>query len=360
MTSYLEDVQIQSIVGDADKGGWECTLVALQDTDAVSKWQEVTIPFRFGSSDGWDEDWRTGLVGHALPLGFDFDRLLSGARFSVATSNRFLENAGLQGIPFADQSVCGAGPFNDHQIDKMRIGHIVEHILEHHCNISTATNPEGWADTSDIDTTNSSRVNRLNVHQTNNMWAALQELARFEFYYIYFSRDNAVHYIPHPMFGTLPASVMEFTGDFCVGRPTVQIHADKKVSQVKLWATDEDGAIYTSTWPASPSGEGFPLEMRKVRVGGAAPQTRLNALVRRVYDWHNRDYTVQWTAPGLSGLFFELLDRVGVTYDGPVEPAGVHVSWSDKKFWVHRVQAVPNPGHMGQTVFTLEEEPTIS
>lgn len=360
MTSWLENVQIQSITGDADRGGWEASLVALQDTDAISKWQEVQIPFRFYSQ-GWDSDWRTGIIGHALPLGFDFDRLLSGSRFSMSTSNRFLENASLQGIPFADQSVCGAGPFNDHQILNMRIGHIVKHILEYHTNISTTTNPEGWVDTSDIDITNSTRVNRLNVHQTNNIWAALQELARFEFYYIYFSKDNAVHYVPHPMFSAvLPTSVMEFTGDFCVGRPTVEVRADKKVSQVKLWATNEEGTIYTSTWPASPSDEGFPLEMRKVRIGGAAPQARLDALARRIYDWHNRDYTVQWTAPGLAGLLFELLDRVSLTYNGPTEPAGVHVDWSDKKFWVHRIQASPTMGFAGQTTFTLEEEPTLS
>ncbi len=243
----------------------------------------------------------------------------------------------------------------------MRIGHIIKHILEYHCNISSTVHAEGWVDTTDIDITTSSRINRLNFHATDNMWSALQELARFEFYHLYFSKDNAVHYIPHPMFDAVPPTeVMEFTADFCVGRPIVTENASKKVSQVTLWATDEDGRIYNSAWPASPSDEGTPLEMRKVRVGGAAPQARLDALVRRVYDWHNRDYTVQWTAPGLCGLLFDLLDRVGVTYDGPTEPAGVHINWSDKKFWVHRIHMLPREGFTGQTTFLLEEEPTIS
>jgi hypothetical protein len=362
MTSWLEDMQIESIVADANKGGWEATLNTLQDTDAIAESQEVQLPFRYYSQ-GWDSDWRTGLVGHALPLGFDFDRITSRSRFSIATSNRFLEHARVQGIPFADQSVCGGGPFNDHQILNMRLGHIVKHILEYHCNISSTVHPEGWVDTSDIDIINSTRLNRLNFHATDNMWAALQELARFEFYYLYFSKDNAVHYIPHPMFDVAPpAAVMEFTGDFCVGRPTVQINAQKKVSQVVLWATDEDGRIYTSTYPVSPSDEGTPLEMRKVRVGGGAgaAQARLDLLVRRAYDWHNRDYTVTWTVPGLAGFLFELMDRVALTYDGPTEPAGVHVNWNDKKFWIHQIRMRPELGFAGQTAFLLEEEPTIS
>ncbi len=353
MTSWLEDVGVQSITADAQKGGWEASLVTFQDTDAIAKWQEVRLPFRFGSSDGWDEDQRTGLVGHALPLGFDYNFLASNSRFSIATSNRFLEGMTVQGIGFT--SVAGA-PANSHQITNMRLGHIIEHILEDHCNISTTTNPEGWVDTSDIDVTASTLVGRYNFHQTNNAWSALQVVARNEFYYLYFSKDNAVHYIPHPMFGALPTPVMEFTADFCAGRPTVNIHAVKKVSQMKLKAVTDDGAVLTQLYPTIPADEGQLKQLTRVRCNA---NPRLLVLATREYDWQTRDYTVTWPAPGWSGLHFELLDRVWLTYTGTTAN-GVHIDWYRKPFWIHRIEMRPGPGFGGLTTFTLEEEPTIS
>lgn len=360
LNSQLNDVLIENVIADAEKGGWEATLRAFQDTDAIVKWQAVALAFRYHSPEGWDEDERTALIGHALPQGLTFDFPTSEARFNVATSHRFLEAMSVQGIGFADQSVAGAAPYNDHQILNLRLGHIIEHILEEHSNISITTNPEGWVDTSDIDTTNSTRVNRYNFHATDNAWRALQQVARNEFYYLYFSKDNHVHYIPHPMFdAVLPTPVMEFTGDFCSGKPTVTLHAEKKVSTVMLKATDEDGTVYTSQYPATPAAEGRPRELTRIRVGGAAPQARLDALVRRVYDYETRDYTVLWPAPGWSGFFFELLDRVEVSYTG-TSANGVHIDWSQKKFWIHRMQMAPGPAFTGQTMFTLEEEPTVS
>lgn len=362
LNEYLNDLQIQSVVGDADKGGWEANLRVFQDTDALEKWQAVALLFRFHSPDGWDKEERTtGLLGHVLPQGLTFDFPTSQARLNMATSHRFLEAMSVQGIGFADQSVAGAAPYNAHQIDGLRLGHIIKHILEEHCNISTTTNPEGWVDTaSDIDITNSTTVNRYNFHATNSGWSALQQVARNEFYYLYFSKDNVVHYIPNPMFAAaLPTPVMEFTGAFCSGRPTVTLRAEKKVSQVTLKATDEDGTVYTSQWPVSPATEGRPKELTRIRVGGAAPQVRLDALALRVYDWETRDYTVQWPAPGWAGFFFELLDRVEVSYTG-TSANGVHIDWTSKEFWITRIQMSPGPGLTGRTVFTLEEEPTIS
>ena len=363
LDEYLDDVQIRSVTGDANKGGWEAQLATFQDTDAIVKWQTVALPFKFYSPTGWDEEERMGLVGHALPLDFNFSLPFSTARFSIATSNRFLETATLQGIGFCNAATAPCTPgvdCNDHQIANMRIGHLIEHIIEQHCNISTTTNPEGWVDTSDIDTTNSTRVNRYNVHQTNNMWSALQNIARNEFYYIYFSRDNAVHYVPHPMFDAVPpVPVMEFTDAFCAGRPTVKLRAQKKVSQVILKATDEDGTVWTSMYPASPADEGRPKELTRIRVGGGVAQARLDALAPRVYDWETRDYTVTWPAPGWCGFFFELMDRVEVTYTGTAAN-GVHIDWTHKKFWIHKIHMTPGPGLTGLTTFTLEEEPTIS
>jgi hypothetical protein len=353
LDDYLQDVQVSSMLGDANKGGWECQVETYQDTDAIEKWQAVQLSLRYYTPSGWDEEEREVFVGHALPLSFVFDRPFSTARFTVATSHRFLENASLQGIGFTNQAV----PANAHQINNMRVGHIVEHIVEEHCNISTSTNAEGWVDTSDIDTINSTRVNRYNIHSTNNMWGALQTIARNEFYYIYFDRLNALHYISHPMFLAVPpTAVMEFTSDFCMGRPSVKLRAEKKVSQVVLKATNAAGTVLTSIYPAVPADEGVPKKMTRCRV---STQARLDVLARRQYDWETRDYTVQWPAPGWCGFFFDLLDRVKVTYVGTSEN-GVALNWYSKYFWIHRIQMSPGPGRTGRTVFTLEEEPTIS
>jgi len=363
LDEILDDVQVRSIVADADKGGWEAQLETYQDTDAIEKWQAIALLFKYYSPTGWDEEDREVFVGHALPLGFDFNLPFSTARFSAATSHRFLEAASLQGIGFADQTVAGAPPYNDHQIATMTIGEIVQHIIEQHTNISSTAgiNPEGWVDTSDIDTTNSTRVTRYNVHATNNMWSAIQNIARNEFYYPHFDKLNAFHYQPHPMFGTLPTPVMEFTAAFCAGRPTVRLRAQKKVSTVMLKAVDEDGTVYTSEYPGTPADEGRPMELTRIRVGagGIGPQARLDQLAPRVYDWETRDWTVEWPAPGWSGFFFELLDRVELSYTG-TSANGVHIDWMQKKFWIHRIQMAPGPGLTGMTRFTLEEEPTIS
>jgi hypothetical protein len=356
LSSNLQDVQVTSVLADAAKGGWECQLETYQDTDAIQKWQAIELMLRLYTPSGWDEEEREVFVGHALPLGFNFDMPFSTARFNAATSNRFLENASLQGIGFTEQ----AAPTNDHQITGMRIGHMIEHIVEHHCNISTSVHPEGWVDTGDIDVTNSTRVDRYNIHATNNMWSTLQNMARNEFYYIYFDKLNALHYISHPMFDAVPpVPVMEFTADFCSGSPTVTPRAEKKVSQVILGATDADGTVYNSQYPPQPADEGIPKEMLRCRVGGAGPQARLDLLARRQYDWETRDWTVQWPAPGWCGFFFELLDRVQLTYTG-TSYNGVEIDWTEKYFWIHRIQMNPGPGQTGTTVFTLEEEPTIS
>jgi len=359
LSSNPQDLQVTSVLADAAKGGWEIQIESYQDTDMIAKWQAVVLMLRLYTPSGWDEEEREVFVGHALPLGFSFDMPFSTARFNAATSNRFLENASLQGIGFADQSTTTA-PFNDHQILNMRIGHIIKHIVENHCNISTSTHPEGWVDTSDIDVGPppadpdcSTRVNRYNVRSTNNMWSALQNIARNEFYYIYFDKLNALHYTSHPMFDAVPpASVMEFTADFCSGRPTVTPNAEKKVSQVVLGATDADGTVYNSQYPAQPSDEGVPKPLTRCRV---STQARLDELAQRQYFWETRDWTVQWPAPGWCGFFFELLDRVKLTYAGTTAN-GVEIDWTEKYFWVHRIQMNPGPGQTGQTVFTLEEE----
>ena len=67
LSSQLDDVLIENVIADAEKGGWEATLRAFQDTDALVKWQAAALAFRYHSPGGWDKDERTALIGHVLP-----------------------------------------------------------------------------------------------------------------------------------------------------------------------------------------------------------------------------------------------------------------------------------------------------
>ncbi len=84
-------------------------------------------------------------------------------------------------------------------------------------------------------------------------------------------------------------------------------------------------------------------------------QSTLDEWARRHYYFENRPYTVRWTAPGLCGLLFEILDRVQITYTGTAAN-GVDVDWTEEKFWIHEITVTPDAGHGGRSEFLLEAE----
>jgi hypothetical protein len=84
-------------------------------------------------------------------------------------------------------------------------------------------------------------------------------------------------------------------------------------------------------------------------------QGTLNEWARRQWNFENRPYSVKWTAPGLCGLLFELLDRVQITYTG-TDANGVHIDWDEEKFWIHEITVSPGEGFSGTSEFILEAE----
>jgi len=75
----------------------------------------------------------------------------------------------------------------------------------------------------------------------------------------------------------------------------------------------------------------------------------------RHWAYLNREHTVRWTAPGLCGLLFEILDRVSITYTG-TSANGVHLDWMEKKFWIQEIDVTPDDQFGGTSTFLLEEE----
>lgn len=94
------------------------------------------------------------------------------------------------------------------------------------------------------------------------------------------------------------------------------------------------------------------LELSYIRCND---QATLNNWAMRRYLYENRPYTVKWTAPGLCGLLFDLLDRVQITYTGTTAN-GVAIDWVEQKFWIHEITVTPSEGFTGTTTFLLEAE----
>jgi hypothetical protein len=389
-----EILAITSIEGNINRGGWECRFTSKRDSDIVEPFQYLQLIWRgfFGTSD--PTGGMLGFQGHVLPLQISFDRVGSLATFVASTTDAMLKNGWLQGISFWDfdttprvhyhhfDSVTGGAAF-----ERMTMGRIVRHLLGYydqlgappatnpdwvaHTNLvhHATQNPHGWITLDNVTTEpfdvalnpeGTMRVDRYNVHETENLWEAIRQIAKNEFFIAYFDKLNNFYYMRHPMYAsTLPDPVMTFDEGFSVGRPVVYVRHNAAVSdvgsvrQVRLHAVTDDGDTLHSEYPASATHiYGKTDEISYIRCND---QDTLDEWARVHYLFQNRDVTVRWTAPGVCGLLFELMDRVEVTYSG-TSANGVHLNWSAKKFWIHGIQVTPGAGFSGTTVFTLEAE----
>jgi len=251
----------------------------------------------------------------------------------------------------------------------MRMGKLVKHILGYYdqCNdldsphwiahtnfVRHAENSHGWISLDNVDTVNSCKVSRYIVRETNNLWSRLREIARNEFYELVFDKTDTLFYQPHPMYGVaLPTPVMTFDESFAITPPQVQYRDVDAIRRVKLHAVTDEGDTMHSKYPDGPTVYyGNVLDISRIRCN---VQASLDLWAERKYKFENRGHTVRWTAPGLCGLLFEILDRVQITYSG-TDANGVHIDWDEKKFWIHDVIVTPDPAHGGRSVFILEEE----
>lgn len=385
MLDISDDVIVRVINGSVQRGGWQCRFTTLSDTDLVTRGQQINVKWRggFGTCPGVE---RAAFKGYVMPARFQFDRTGSQAEFNSETSDGFLRRGWCQGIGFADLNAVARAHY--HQFDsvtgggeRMTCGRLVRHILGYYdtLGVPPATNPDwvahtnmvfhatqnphGWITLDNVETTpfdaigapdGTMRTNRYIVRETDNLWTRLREIARNEFFEIWFDKNDNLYYAKHPMYqAVLPNPVMTFDEDFCVTPPIVEMRDVERIRQVRLHAVTDEGNTLHSDYPASPTHVyGNTIEMSRVRCND---QNALDDWAMRYYYWVNRPWTVRWTVAGLAGLLFEILDRVEITYIG-TSANGVHVNWNQEKFWIHEINVVPDEGFGGRSTFLLEAE----
>lgn len=398
MQDISGELTIIQINGSLQRGGWEARLGALspredpdlypdyfldegtRTTDILQRWQRVLIRWRgaFGGPPGVE---RLAFDGYTMPIRFQFDIAGSRADFIAQTSDGFLRRGWLQGIGFAEvvarthyHQFCTADPgcaAPEPMASEMNLGKLVTHILGYrddchdvdaadawvaHTNMvyDAVHNPHGWIHLTNVDIVSSATTERYIVRETDNLWSRLREIARNEFYEILFDKTDTLWYQQHPMYlAVLPAPVMTFDEDFCIVPPVVTVRDIDVLRQVRLHAVTDDGDTLHADYPVFPTHTyGNVLDISRIRCNVLAS---LRLWAERKFKFENREFTVRWTAPGLCGLLFEILDRVQITYTG-TDANGVHIDWNEKKFWIHDITVTPEPGFSGRSVFTLEAE----
>lgn len=382
MECISDRLSIQRINATLQRGGWECIATGLRETDLLEANQNLIVTWRPMLGDAVLPI-RTAFNGYVIPSRFQFDKTGSQANFTAETSDGYLRRGWIQGIGFADVQADGLTRAHYHQFDnvnaeQMTMGRIVRHILGYqdpyadigpnwvaHTNMvyHATENPHGWINLAGVETTpfvlvgnpdGTMRVDRFTVRETNNLWEKLREIAHNEFFEIWFDKNNQLHYARHPMYqAVLPAPVMTFDEAFSLTPPVIEPRDFQRVRQVILHAVTDGGNTLHAEYPPSPTHVyGKVEEITHIRCND---QNTLNYWCMRHYGFLNRDYTVRWSAPGLCGLLFEILDRVNITYAG-TDANGSHINWNDKKFWGHEITVTPGDGFTGRSDFLLEAE----
>jgi len=402
-TNISDSIQITQINASLSRGGWAAKLVSFNDTDILAVHQKITIPWRslFGGTSGI---LRTAFEGYVQPTRFQFDSASALTEYIAETSDGFLRKGWLQGLGLADVSPgarenyhqwddnTGAGPPDP---EVMTMGRIVRHILGFydelgappppppppappvgytwptnpawlaHTNLvyHPTQNPSGWVNIDNVETmpfdavtdpNGTMKVTRYIVRETTNIWSRLQEIAKNEFFVVYCDKNDNLYYTKHPMYkDVIPPVVMTFDKDFVVGPPVVDVRDENTIRQVRLHAVQDDGSTIHSNYPVVPTHVyGNIADITYIRCND---QPTLDDWAEKYYLFENRPYTVRWTAPGLSGLMFEILDRIEITYAG-TSANGVHIDWAREKFWIHEINVMPGEGFGGTTEFILEAE----
>ncbi len=369
----LKSLIPRQLTGDLRRGGWQMTGYVEGDTDAVEYGDNWVVEAKSGAS-FVDSQWREIFSGHILsdPETLEFSRYSSRIEVIAGTMNELLEGEALQAIGFTDQTT----PSNDHQVNGLNFGEMIDHIIKRHCNaVYDATEmPDGVVTELDVDTTNSTALERFNVDKSDNIWRTLQQLGggeqNGEFYNPFFDRRNKFYYQASPPFWTTPpVSKGTITKDHLRGTVKVKANAARprdQIGQVSLTAYADYDTFYTATYPTNPA-RGKVLPPRKGIYANS--QARANTLAQRLYDWLTRPYSLEIEIdPGLvllgdDGRGLDLADKITLTYDGPVEDAisgaGVHLDFDAQDFFVYGAKVDFDPaGYMARAVLLLEMDPS--
>jgi hypothetical protein len=325
-------LDVQSIDGDASRGGWQATCAFVNDQEEAEFGRNVELYVLQEGGGVWQNGYKMLLDGSMIPQRVTWSRGASDTSLMVTTSDYFLSNAGLQGIFFADVASPDAG--NPHQATSWNLGQIVKHIVEEHTNISTTT-PGGWVDTSGIDVVNSTSIEVYTVQPSNSIWQTIADIAANEFYVRYFTKTDRLIYEPHPQFRSVPRPVtVSLNSTHLVTEPSISFRNEIKTDQVQLYALTDSGAILTSFYPLHVGTEGRRERLATIRCNS---QGRLNLLAQRMYFFLNREIDASVTLVGAWAAFLELYDRIAITYTGTTRN-GVTVSWTSKKFYISNIR----------------------
>lgn len=340
--------EILSLEGNVQRGGWQANVTAISDQSLVTYGRETRLLTKIEGGGATMPDFISALEGSQFPQSLQWDKSQSALNVTVATTDYFLKNAGIQGIYFSEQ----ASPSNPHQMTDLRLGKIVYHILTEHTNCTKAT-AGGWVNIDRIDTIGSTSVDVYTVRQSNSIWSVLAKIAGNEFYVRYFTKRDEFVYEPHPQYrATLPDPVISIDSTYIIGQPTITYRTDVDTDQVQLYALTDTGVILTSNYPANVGTEGVKQKFTDIRCN---EQIRADLLAERAYKFLNRDFNVSLTLPGSIGSYLELYDRVSLSYTG-TSINGVTVDWTDKKFWVSSIRLVRQGNFGAVTELELDEE----
>lgn len=344
---------IQSLSGDATKGGWQASASFANDQEKALYARHVEIYNKLEGGGVWEDNYKISIDGSILPQSVVFDRRQSQTSVTISTSDTFLSNAGFQGVYFVDRSFVNP-PYNPHQIENLNLGKVIKHIVEGHTNIADSV-PGGWVDTFGIDTLHSTSIDVITVRNSNSIWQTLETVAKNEFYVRYFTKQDKLIYEPHPQYkAVLPDSVLTLDTSNIVGQPEVIYRTDVAVDQAQLYAITDAGVILTSEYPSNIGTDGRRQKFSNLRCNS---QSRLDLLAERAYKFLNRTYNLRVTVGGAWGSRLELYDRVSVTYTG-TDRNGVSIDWTDKKFWIDTIN-VTRIGNFGATTELMLEEENV-
>lgn len=343
---------LQSIEGDGDRGGWQATASFANDQIEADYGRRVDLYWLHAADGLWAPSSLLALSGSILPQSVRWDIRQSATVVTITTSNFFLDNAALRGIYFTDTDPVT----NPHQDADLRMGSIIQHIIEQHTNISstafiqaddgtyTADLVGGWSDTSNIDTVFSTKLSAFTKRQSNSLWQAIKDIAKNEFYVAFFGKDDAFNYQPHPVFKTtLDPFTIDLDDTMIVGQPEIKFRDRIDLDQATLAALTDTGEILNSSYPSdvTPSA-GRVMAITNLRCND---QNRLDNLAQRVFSFESRPYDLRLQLPGAAGLYLELFDRVSLTYTGTARN-GVSLSFSDEPFFINKIR-VNRVGNFG-------------
>ena len=340
---------IGEISGSLQEGGWRATGNIFSDADRLQWYQEAESWYYLYRGGAWEPSPRLGFRGHLLPEQWQKTFQGSTAPWRAFTAQEFLKRLELQGIFHAE----AASPANQHQYNVGdTYGHIIEHLLGKagqygHWNGVIDIWPEGFCRL-DIDQTNSAAFGVYD-QKGGNMWSRMQEIATIEFFLLWVSKNNVIHYTPNNMFLTpLPSVTMDITSSHLLEPLRITSRNTEQVGQIKLFGTTPGGLQISGKYPTDPTAGPIMVESGFMATSNA----QMNTIAERKYKYANRDVSVTAMLPGAIGLLFEIMDRVSVTYTSSVDG----ITWSAKKFWVEEIRVQLRDFFNATTTMRLEAE----